>query len=175
MVACRPRTRLILAAEVHPAAGSFDHAPPEITTMSFANASPEEAKALLESPEGWICLDVRTVEEFETAHVPGAYNVPVALPDPAGGGMTPNPEFLEVVRRRFSPETRLVVSCAAGGRSAYACELLSTAGYTNLVNMDRGFSGARTPHGDYLPGWQALGYPVETAAPGERTYEGLRA
>ena len=58
--------------------------------------------------EGWIYLDVRTVEEFDQGHAADAYNVPFAFRDPALG-MAPNPEFAAVVKRQFTFESRLVL------------------------------------------------------------------
>ena len=45
--------------------------------------SPQEASAKL--AEGWTYVDVRTEQEFEAGHPPGAVNVPIALM--AGGGV----------------------------------------------------------------------------------------
>ena len=142
--------------------------------MLYRSIGPEEAHKLLEEGEGWVYLDVRTEEEFEAAHVPGAFNLPVAVLDPGCGQLVPNPDFLGVVARHFPPDAKLIVACAAGGRSLHACEFLAAEGYSHVVNMDRGFSGARTADGSYAPGWQALGYQVETSSPLEQTYSHLR-
>ena len=73
-----------------------------------------------------------------------------------------------------SPD-QLVVSCAAGGRSMHACELLVAEGYSNLVNMHGGFSGARDMSGVVLQdGWEALGYPTTDEPQADRTYDALR-
>ncbi len=141
--------------------------------MSHETLNPTAAKALLDAGEGWAYLDVRSQPEFDQGHVPGAYNVPFAHFDPATG-MTPNPEFTAVVERHFAPDRKLVVGCAAGGRSQRACELLAAAGYTQLVNMDGGFSGRQDGAGQIVEqGWHGLGFPVESAAPPERCWPGL--
>ncbi len=89
--------------------------------------------------------------------------------------MCPNPKFGKVIKGCFGPESKLIVACAAGGRSKAACETLEAEGFTNLVNMHGGFSGARDPAGTVLQaGWQDLGYPVTTSADAECTYEHLR-
>jgi rhodanese-related sulfurtransferase len=142
--------------------------------MSYRTTNPAGAKELLGNAEGWVYVDVRTEDEYRRGHVPAAYNVPVALSDPAGG-MTPNPAFLEVMKRHFAPDTKLVLGCAMGGRSARACELLANAGYSQLVNMHGGFSGARDPFGRVSePGWQACGFPCENDGADERSYSRLR-
>ena len=137
--------------------------------MSYRTLMPPEAKALID--EGWAYLDVRTPEEYGAGHVPGAYNVPVFLRGPRG--MSENPDFVRVVRAHFAPGAKLVVGCAMGGRSAQACDALAAQGYEALVNMHCGFSGARDPSGRVQPGWQGLGYAVETAAPSGRSYAEL--
>ncbi len=142
--------------------------------MPYRHLKPVEAKTLLDKNEGWSVLDVRTVEEFGQAHVPGAFNVPVVEPD-RSGRMAPNPHFLPAIARQFSKDSRVIVHCAAGVRSMHACEILSQAGYTQVINMQAGFHGARDPTGRVVePGWSALGFPVENAAAPEQTYAGIK-
>jgi rhodanese-related sulfurtransferase len=115
-------------------------------------------------------LDVRSVPEFEAGHPEGAYNIPLLHLDPATHQMRPNREFLEVVRATFPPDTQLVIGCKVGGRSAQACELLSSAGYQDVANVLGGFSGSpQTGH----QGWVQAGLPVEQAADPAREYEAL--
>lgn len=141
--------------------------------MSYRSLKPAAVKGMLEGQERWIYVDVRTVEEFERGHVPNAFNVPVAERDPSGR-MKPNPDFAVVIEKTFPRDAHLVLGCASGGRSQHACELLEAEGYTNLVNMQCGFLGARGESGGIVePGWQGCGYPVEDAAAPERTYRNL--
>lgn len=142
--------------------------------MSYETKTPPAAKELLDSAEGWTYLDVRTEGEFASGHVPGAYNIPFAVHHPTMG-MMPNPQFTEVVQRHFEADRALVVGCAAGGRSMAACEALQHVGFTRLVNMHGGFSGAAGPSGEITePGWSALGYDVERDSPAERTFAELK-
>ncbi len=46
--------------------------------IEIKRITPEQAKELLDSNQGYVYLDVRTVPEFEAGHVPGAKNVPGA-------------------------------------------------------------------------------------------------
>ena len=143
-------------------------------TMAIATKKPLEVKALLDGTEGWQYLDVRTVEEFAAGHPTGAWNAPIFLRGPMG--MQPNPEFADVVKRRFDKSSRLVVGCAAGGRSLRACEALVALGFTQLVNVEGGFGGARDDSGRVtVPGWQACGLPVATKAEPDHTWSALRA
>jgi rhodanese-related sulfurtransferase len=141
--------------------------------MPYTNAKPAAAKSLLDSPEGWVHIDVRTPEEFQAGHAAGAYNIPYAMRD-RSGRMTPNEDFTAVVEKHFAKDAKLVLACASGVRSVYSCQLLEGAGYTSLVNMQCGFSGTRGMGGEIVePGWQACGFPCETSGPPERTYRKL--
>lgn len=135
------------------------------------NKRPTDAKALLDGPDGWKYLDVRSVEEFGAGHPTGAWNVPIFHRGPMG--MTPNEDFVAVVTRTFPKDTKLVVGCAAGPRSMRACDVLAAAGFKDLVNVEGGFMGGRDDFGRPIPGWAASGLPVETSAPLERTYAQL--
>ena len=137
------------------------------------NKKPAEAKALIDGPEGWKYLDVRSVEEFDAGHPTGAWNVPIFQRGPAG--MMPNDDFERVVMRAFPRDSKLVVGCGSGPRSTRACEVLAAAGYADLVNVEGGFNGGRDEMGRAIPGWAASGLPVEKAAPAERTYAQLSA
>jgi rhodanese-related sulfurtransferase len=135
------------------------------------NKKPTDVKALLDTKEGWKYLDVRSVEEFGAGHPAGAWNVPIFQRGPMG--MTPNDDFVAVVAKTFTKDTKLVVGCGSGPRSERACELLAAAGYKDLVNVEGGFMGGRDEAGRPVPGWASLGLPVEAAAPLERTYAHL--
>jgi rhodanese-related sulfurtransferase len=132
--------------------------------------SPPEAAELL--GQGWQYLDVRSIPEFEEGHPAGAANIP--LLHLQNGRMAPNPDFQRVVEASYPRDTKLVVGCKTGGRSAQAAALLEAAGYTSLVDMRGGMAGERDALGrTTVPGWAAAGLPVEqTAAPG-RSYADL--
>ncbi len=139
--------------------------------MPITNKKPNDCPPLL--AEGWVYLDVRTPEEFESGHPAGAFNVPLFLRN--ASGMQPNLEFSEVVKRRFPLATRLIVGCASGPRADHACRELAAAGFTEIVNMECGFQGARDPFGAQIaPGWLACGLPSEKGRPAGRTYADLR-
>jgi rhodanese-related sulfurtransferase len=123
----------------------------------ISNVTPREAKRLVDD-EGYAYIDVRTEEEFASGHPEGAVNIPVAF-----AGMVPNPNFVGVVAANFAPESRLVLGCKSGGRSARAAEMLAAAGYTSVVNMDGGFGGRFSPTGALVqPGWREEGLPISS-------------
>lgn len=70
-----------------------------------------------------VVVDVRSKVEFWLGHLPGAHCVPVdTLPDGLDG--VPG----------VSKGARLLVYCASGGRSAMARQILTDAGYTDVVD-----------------------------------------
>ncbi len=75
------------------------------SSMSYQSTDPAGARALLQDGEHAL-VDVRTVEEFEAGHAPGAFNIPYAFRSPAG--MSPNPEFVAVMGRVFEKDAKLV-------------------------------------------------------------------
>ena len=80
----------------------------------------EKARQLV--AEGAVLLDVRTPQEFQQGHPDAALNIPVQ----------------ELPRRLAEvgpPGTRVVVYCAAGGRSAQAVQLLRAGGYTDVFDL----------------------------------------
>lgn len=139
--------------------------------MDFETINPAGAKERLDQGD-WTYLDVRTVEEFEAGHVPGAYNVPLLFRGPMG--MEPNPEFLEVVNKHFAKDQALVVGCKVGGRSGNACQVLASLGWTQLANMDGGYSGRHDAVGALVEeGWAGCGYPTTQEPVDGRSYEEL--
>ena len=72
------------------------------------NVSVDDAAKLLQSDKNVVVLDVRTAEEFQAGHIPGAKNL-----DFFGN------DFAQQVAALDKSKTYLV-HCAAGGRSAKA-------------------------------------------------------
>lgn len=71
-------------------------------------------------------LDVRTPQETAGGILPGAQLIPIEQLEGR----------LDELARDGKPT---LVYCAAGGRSAAACELLSERGFSNLLNLAGGF------------------------------------
>lgn len=84
--------------------------------------SPEEAKARMDENNAILVLDVRTQEEYDEGHIPGA----VCLPNEE---ITPD---MPVV---FDKDTEILVYCRSGHRSAEALEKLTKMGYTNVSDL----------------------------------------
>jgi len=117
----------------------------------------DEAKRLMD--DGYTYLDVRSEPEYAAGHPAGAENVPLLHAGPRG--MTPNPEFMDVVRALYATDAKIVVGCKGGGRSLRAAEMMAAAGYAHVVDQRAGFDGSRDE-----PGWAAAGLPAEAATSG---------
>lgn len=102
-------------------------------------------------------LDVRTPEEFSQGRPQGSVNVPIMICDEQTCQMIPNPDFIAQVETQFSKDKPLVVGCKMGGRSLRACQILDSAGFKTLYNVDGGFDG-----NSETPGWAQEGLPVES-------------
>ncbi len=70
-----------------------------------------------------LVLDVRTRLEYWLGHLPGAINIPV---DKLPAALTD--------KRDVTLESRILVYCASGARSASAEQLLRAAGFTRIVD-----------------------------------------
>lgn len=66
-------------------------------------------------------VDVRTAEEFDAGHVPGAVHIP----------LNEVPQRLDELRAMATP---LVLCCASGGRSGQATQYLLQRGLTDVHN-----------------------------------------
>lgn len=86
----------------------------------YEQITPDEAKALMDSEEGYIILDVRTPEEFAKRHIEGA----ILIPDYEIG------EKAESILT--DKEQLILVYCRSGRRSKNAANELATLGYTNI-------------------------------------------
>ena len=87
-----------------------------------------ELKHLCDRGETPDLIDVRTPAEFREMHVATARNVPLDRLDPAA------------LRRETSAGfgKPLYVICQKGGRGKQACEKLTAAGWTDVVNVEGG-------------------------------------
>jgi rhodanese-related sulfurtransferase len=101
------------------------------------DGGPAECKELLK--EGFSYLDVRTPEEFGAGHCDGAANVPIMFKQ--GNNMEMNAGFLEAIRSSYPDKaSKLVVGCASGKRSQKAIDVMKADGYTNLTNLNGGYT-----------------------------------
>lgn len=97
---------------------------------------------------GTLLIDIREPAEFRRGFIPGAVFVPRGLLEF---------EIHALVQRSASdqdtpPEdTRILLYCGTGGRSALAAETLNRMGYTDVTSLDGG-----------IVAWAQAGLPIET-------------
>ena len=82
----------------------------------------QEAKQRMEENSEAIVLDVRTQEEFDQGHIPGA----VCLPNEFIAADMPFP---------FGKDTELLLYCRSGRRSAEAAKKLRDMGFSNVYDF----------------------------------------
>ena len=86
----------------------------------YVNITAEEAKQIMDSEERYIILDVRTREEYEQGHIPGAI-------------LIPDTEIEAKAEEALTDKDQLIlVYCRSGRRSKIAAEALVELGYTNI-------------------------------------------
>ena len=86
----------------------------------YMNITAEEAKKIMDSEEGCTILDVRTQEEYDAGHVPGAI-------------LISHEEIAEKAEKVLTDKDQLIlVYCRSGRRSKIAAEALAELGYTNI-------------------------------------------
>ena len=86
----------------------------------YVNITAEESKQIMDSEEGYIILDVRTQEEFDEGHIPGAIVIS-------------HEEIAEKAEEVLTDKDQLIlVYCRSGRRSKIAAEALVELGYTNI-------------------------------------------
>ena len=119
-----------------------------------------EVKKLLEENPKTVILDVRTNDELNSvgkinAEDLGSKTYHVVVSPDLGNWQEPDPNFVENVKKQINKDTPVLISCAAGGRSLIAANLLEQEGY-NAMNLSDGFSGNGQD-----PGWKNSGLPVK--------------
>ena len=109
-----------------------------------------EIKKFIESNPDTVLIDVRTEDEWNT----------VGKPDTKDLGIksffitiSQDQSFLDKVKEKIDKKNKVLVICAAGGRSIIAANLLANEGY-NTFNISDGFSGNSQD-----PGWKNIGLP----------------
>lgn len=139
--------------------------------MPIVRLDTAETKEKLDA--GWTYVDVRTEEEWDEGHPPGAVNVPVAIM--SARGKVQNPEFLAAMNATFAKDAKIVLGCAAGVRSMIAAELLVADGFVAPFEHRPGWYGVRDPFGRVREvGWEASGLPIESGGSPERSWTSIR-
>lgn len=116
---------------------------------TIENVDLPSAKAEIESgAQDLLLIDIRELQELvDSGAIPGSKHVPRGMlefwADPAS----------EYYRSYFTPEKRILLYCAGGGRSALATRALLDMGFPNVAHIEAGFTG-----------WKQAGYDVQDVA-----------
>ncbi|MBQ4650506.1 MAG: rhodanese-like domain-containing protein [Firmicutes bacterium] len=93
---------------------------PSGSNDSYKQITAEEAMELMKSETDYIILDVRTQEEFDQGHIPGAICIPNETISDEPPAQLPDKDQL------------ILVYCRSGNRSKQASDKLVSLGYTNI-------------------------------------------
>ena len=111
---------LFLAVVFLTACGQLEETVQEAVYM---NITAQEAKEIMDTKEGYIILDVRTQEEFDSGHIPNAI-------------LIPDYEITARAETELTDKNQLIlVYCRSGRRSKLAAEALVELGYTNILEF----------------------------------------
>jgi rhodanese-related sulfurtransferase len=90
------------------------------------NVTAEEAYKLISDNKEFIILDVRTKDEYDNGHIPGAKLVPV------------NILSMKIAQLNKYRDKPVLVYCASGGRSPRAVDTLVNNDFRYIYHLSRG-------------------------------------
>jgi rhodanese-related sulfurtransferase len=119
------------------------HAPKFLSIVDDAKKRVKETnvadvKRRIDAGEKLVLVDVREESEWANGHLPGAIYL--------GKGVIER----DIEARVPATDTKLILYCGGGFRSALAADNLQKMGYTNVESMDGGWKG-----------WLAAGLPTQ--------------
>lgn len=91
----------------------------------YKNVTSKEAKDLIDKGKVTV-IDVRTPEEYNSGHIPGAKLIPLQVIDGSTDSLKKDGSYLIV--------------CHSGNRSQQASEILTEKGFKNIYNMTGGMN-----------------------------------
>lgn len=111
---------------------------------SIENLTPDQVEAEMASGNVTL-LDVRDAPELANGTIPGAVHASRGMLEFYADPSSPyhKPEL--------NPDSRVILHCASGGRSALAAQTLRELGYKDVAHLDGGFKA-----------WQAAGKPLRS-------------
>ena len=109
---------------------------PQQELAAWQQISQQEAQRIMDEEEGFVILDVRTQEEYDEGHIPGAICVP-------------NEAIIDTPPEELPDKDQLIlVYCRSGRRSKEASQKLADMGYRDI----REFGGINTWPGEIVTG-----------------------
>ena len=98
-------------------------APAAVAAQGYQQITQEEAARIMEEEADFVTVDVRTAEEYDEGHIPGAINLPNETIDADAPQALPDRDQV------------ILVYCRSGQRSVEAAEKLAALGYTRVMEF----------------------------------------
>ena len=92
-------------------------------SKKYKNINNEELQQIIKNNKDTLILDVRSLGEFRSGHIPKSKNIPVQE-------LSSKVNTLESYK-----EDDIIVYCASGGRSASAANILAKSGFNKVYNL----------------------------------------
>lgn len=93
------------------------------TNSAVQRVNSEEAKKMMAELDNYIILDVRTMDEYASGHIPGAICIP-------------NEQIFDQQPKELPDlNQHIFVYCRSGNRSRQAASKLANMGYQNIVDF----------------------------------------
>ena len=99
------------------------YAAPRASANGYRQITMDEAVEMMAQESNYIILDVRTLEEYESGHIPGAICVPNET------------IFQSDIPELPDKDQLILVYCRSGNRSKQASAKLAMLGYTSIVEF----------------------------------------
>ena len=96
-----------------------------------------DVKKRRDAGEKFLLVDVREESEFANGHLPGAIHLSKGIIE------------RDIVKTVPDPNTKIILYCGGGFRSALAADNIQKMGYSNVESMDGGYTA-----------WQQAGLPT---------------
>ncbi len=99
--------------------------------QGYTNIDNEELKVMLQNPDDYQFVDVRTTTEYYDSHVPGfkiVIDYYILVDDYSG-------------LDKLDKDKPVVIMCNSGNRSASAAEIMISEGFTEVYNLTDGIQG----------------------------------
>ena len=122
--------------------GALSACPEQKPVTGVQFVSVEEAEDMMNHDSDGrhlVVLDVRTEEEFQSGHIPGAVNIDYKSED-----------FKDKVSKLDMDKT-YITYCRSGRRSALSSEIMNDIGFEKVYTIEGG-----------IQAWSQYGFPVET-------------
>ncbi|MCF6213264.1 MAG: rhodanese-like domain-containing protein [Flavobacteriaceae bacterium] len=100
------------------------------------NVVVKDFKSLIDAQTG-ILIDVRTPQEYQAGHIPGAINFDWK-----------NQDTFSTIVKEISKDKTVLIYCHSGYRSGLAKAYLQKNGYQKIYNLESGIMGWKAAHFD---------------------------